>query len=83
MIIDFTVQNFLSFRDEQTLSFVADNKNSAHSSHLLETPIAGLKLLKVVVIYGPNASGKSNFLSALHRLKELVVTSVSNALMCA
>lgn len=79
MIIDFTVQNFLSFRDEQTLSFVADNKNSAHSSHLLETPIAGLKLLKVVVIYGPNASGKSNFLSALHRLKELVVTSVSNA----
>lgn len=79
MIIDFTVQNFLSFRDEQTLSFVADNKNSAHSSHLLETPIAGLKLLKVVVIYGPNASGKSNFLTALHRLKELVVTSVSNA----
>jgi len=79
MIIDFTVQNFLSFREEQTLSFVADNKNLAHSSHLLETPITGLKLLKVAVIYGPNASGKSNFLSALHRLKQLVVTSVSNA----
>lgn len=79
MIIDFTVQNFLSFREEQTLSFVADNKNLAHSSHLLETPITGLKLLKVAVIYGPNASGKSNLLSALHRLKQLVVTSVSNA----
>lgn len=79
MIIDFTVQNFLSFRDEQTLSFIADNKNLAHSNHLLETPIQGLKLLKVAVIYGPNASGKSNFLSALHRLKELVVTSINNA----
>lgn len=79
MIIDFTVQNYLSFRDEQTLSFVADNKNLAHTNHLLETPIKGLKLLKVAVIYGPNASGKSNFLSALHRLKELVVTSINNA----
>lgn len=79
MIIDFTVGNFLSFRDEQTLSFVADNKNSAHSNHLLDTPIKGLKLLKVAVIYGPNASGKSNFLSALHRLKQLVVNSVNNS----
>ncbi|MFN3906732.1 MAG: AAA family ATPase [Acinetobacter junii] len=79
MIIDFTVENFLSFREQQTLSFIADNKNLAHSNHLLDTPIKDLKLLKVAVIYGPNASGKSNFLSALHRLKKLVVNSVSHS----
>ena len=79
MIIDFTVENFPSFRDEQTLSFVAEPPYDIHSNHLLETPIKGLKLLKTVVIYGANASGKSNFLTALHRLKEIVLTSVQNA----
>jgi AAA15 family ATPase/GTPase len=79
MIIDFTVENFLSFRDPQTLSFVAEPPYSVHSNHLLETPFKDIKLLKTVVIYGANASGKSNFLTALHRLKELVLSSAKNA----
>lgn len=78
MIIDFTVENFLSFRDLQTLSFVAEPPYSTHSDHLLETPFKDLKLLKTIVIYGANASGKSNFLTALHRLKELVLSSAKN-----
>lgn len=34
-------------------------------------PILGLKLLKMLVIYGPNASGKSTFLKALEFLRDL------------
>mgnify|MGYP003615559451 FL=1 len=78
MIIDFTVSNFLSFRDSQTLSFVADTPYTTHSEHLLDTPLKDLKLLKTVVIYGANASGKSNLLKALHQLKFLVLTSAQN-----
>lgn len=75
MIIDFTIENFLSFKEQQTLSFVAEPPYDIHPEHLLETPEKDLKLLKTIVIYGANASGKSNFLSAIHFLKHLVIKS--------
>lgn len=78
MIIDFTVENFLSFKEVQTLSFVADNSCKEHEEHLLDAPFTDIKLLKSVIIYGANASGKSNLLVALHYLKELVLNSINH-----
>ena len=75
MIIDFTVENFLSFKESQTLSLVAQPPYDNHPSHILDTPDEKIKLLKAVVIYGANASGKSNLLSALNYLKNIVANS--------
>ena len=78
MIIDFTVENFLSFRDAQTLSFVAETSCKDHPEHLLDTPYPNMKLLKSVVIFGANASGKSNLLVALDYFKNLILKSITN-----
>lgn len=78
MIIDFSIENFLSFKEQQTLSFVAEPPYDIHPEHLLDTPEKDLKLLKTIVIYGANASGKSNFLSAIHFLKQLILNSAEN-----
>jgi len=66
MILEFTVKNFLSIKDEVTLSMVA-SKDSSFEDNLLPYE-DGKKIknaLKSVVIYGPNASGKTNVLKAL------------------
>lgn len=80
MIIDFTIENFLSFKEQQTLSFVAEPPYDIHPDHLLDTPEVDVKLLKTIVIYGANASGKSNFLSAIHFLKQLILNSAEKKL---
>ena len=41
MIIDFTIENFLSFKEQQTLSFVAEPPYDIHPDHLLDTPEKG------------------------------------------
>lgn len=66
MILEFTVKNFLSIKDEVTLSMVA-SKDSSFEDNLLPYE-DGKKIknaLKSVVIYGANASGKTNVLKAL------------------
>lgn len=66
MILEFTAKNFLSIKDEITLSMVA-SKDTAHDENLIEYE-DGKKTknaLKSVVIYGANASGKTNILRAL------------------
>ncbi|MDV5263329.1 ATP-binding protein, partial [Acinetobacter baumannii] len=73
-----SIENFLSFKEQQTLSFVAEPPYDIHPEHLLDTPEKDLKLLKTIVIYGANASGKSNFLSAIHFLKQLILNSAEN-----
>jgi AAA15 family ATPase/GTPase len=72
MIVDFTFKNFRSFRDETVLSMHAE-----HPKHNLLNNIAypaddGIAVLKSAVIYGANASGKSNALVALGALKFIV-----------
>ena len=66
MILEFTVKNFLSIKEEVTLSMVA-SKDKLHDENLINY-IDGKKVknaLKSIVIYGANASGKTNILKAL------------------
>ncbi len=67
MLIEFSVSNFRSIRERQTLSMVAAPRLKKRENVFL--PDAdGEKLpplLKVVAIYGPNASGKSNLIRAI------------------
>ena len=63
MLIMFKVKNYTSFKDEAILDMRAVSYKQ-HPTHLLETH-DGVKLVKTVAIYGANASGKSNFVSAM------------------
>lgn len=76
MLIEFSVTNFLSLRDQQTLSLVKAKGSELQASNTFRVDtINQLHLLRSAAIYGPNAGGKSNFLTALRSMKEIVVTS--------
>jgi len=71
MIIDFSIQNFGSVKDKQILSFEANTSKDLEDYHVVTK--AGFRLLKMAIIYGPNASGKTTILQALNFLRELVL----------
>lgn len=75
MIRDFWVKNYLSIRDRQELSFVA----KAPASELVVEIAKGVFLYKLGVLYGSNASGKSNMLIALNEVYRILVSSKSDA----
>jgi hypothetical protein len=74
MLIQFTVGNYRSIREEQTLSMVAGNDDALPENLI---PVVSLKwpLLRQVAIYGPNASGKSNLLRAIETLRVMIEES--------
>ena len=61
MIAEIKFKNIFSFRDETLLSFEADKSKDMESYHVVDIA-PDLRLLKFGVIYGANASGKSNFI---------------------
>jgi len=71
MLINFSVQNFGSIKDRQTLSFEADKDKHLEDYYVIHTN--GLRLLKLALIYGANASGKTTILKALDFLCSLVL----------
>ncbi len=76
MLIEFSVTNYRSFREKQTLSMSASGYfKELEEQNCFDTGIVGLKLLKSVVIYGPNASGKSNLISAISFMRHMVISS--------
>lgn len=78
MIIQFTVENFLSFKEQTTLSLVASalkEKQSLVEDVVFELDGANISLLKSAVVYGANASGKSNLVKALNFFKWFVINS--------
>jgi len=64
MIQELRIRNFLSFKDEVTFSFEASNDKFAEASQVV-TINENTRLLRFAIVYGYNASGKSNLLSAL------------------
>lgn len=78
MIIQFTVENFLSFREAATLSLAASalkEKQTSSEDIVFELAGTNLSLLKSAVVYGANASGKSNLIKALDFFKWFVINS--------
>ena len=73
MLIRFTVENFLSFKDEVEFSMVP-GKARKHKDHVYrDEQRKDLRLLKTGVIYGANASGKTNLIKAMDFAQELIV----------
>ena len=75
MIRDFWVKNYLSIRDKQELSFLA----KGFSSELVTEVAEGVFLYKLGILYGSNASGKSNMLIAMNEVFRLLVMPKSDA----
>lgn len=79
MLVSFSVENFLSFKDRQTLDMTA--VATCKERQLLNVFKANTKpLLKSAVVYGANASGKTNFVSALSFFKYFIVNSSKDSI---
>ena len=61
MLIEFSVMNFLSFKEKVTLSLQKESGNENEENTFV---FNNEELLKTAVIYGANASGKSNLIKA-------------------
>lgn len=80
MLLQFSFGNFRSFKDVQTLNFkssrlVSEDKQ-VDELNIAAIPSSEEKPLKIIGIYGANASGKSNVLKALSLLKNLITASL-------
>lgn len=67
MVNELRIRNFLSFKEECVISFEA-SKDTFKEDTLLVTMADGTRLSRIAIIYGANASGKSNLLAAFEYL---------------
>lgn len=74
MLVQFTVENYRSIKNAQTLSMVAGHDKGLPENLIQGAGISG-SLLRQAVIYGANAAGKSNSLLALESLRQMVQVS--------
>jgi AAA15 family ATPase/GTPase len=74
VIAEFTVQNYRSFKERHTFSLVSTKNRELAESNVFEAE-EKLRFLKTAVIYGANASGKSNFFKALSFFKTFAIFS--------
>lgn len=73
MLIEFSVANFLSFKETVTFSMVASNIREFTDTNVMKK--SDLKLLKSAMIYGANGSGKSNLFQAMRFMDRLIINS--------
>ncbi|MBC8413036.1 ATP-binding protein [bacterium] len=80
MLIEFNVTNYLSIREQTTLSLVKAKAQELESTNTFDSKApATPELLRSSVLYGANAAGKSNFIKALKLMKQLVLSSASES----
>lgn len=73
MLLEFSVGNYLSFKSKKTLSLLASGISDFKENNLIESERH--TLVKGAVVYGANASGKSNLIRAMSTMKRLVLYS--------
>lgn len=79
MLVEFRVKNFRSLRDEQVLSLVGSKDKTMQDTHTHATGVtAAPSLVCSAVVYGANASGKSNLIKALQYMRNVVTESATS-----
>jgi len=73
MLIEFSVSNYLSFKEKAVLNLSATAIKEHIDSNVTNTE--RVDLLKGAIIFGANASGKSNFIKAMSTMRRLVLFS--------
>ena len=80
MLIEFSVTNFLSISDRQTLNMTAGYNSSDLPGNVLYPDLPGMSgfsFLKGAALYGANASGKSSILTAVAFMRSYVCDSAT------
>lgn len=79
MLVEFSVSNWRSIKNKQTFSMVKSQGEELEESNTTDPEAKATgKLLNSAVIYGANASGKTNLISALATMKKIIVKSSSS-----
>ena len=76
MLIEFKVSNYLSFKEEESFSMIAASDKSLEDNLI---KMDNYNVLKSAILYGPNASGKTNLLVSIGFLRYLVVSSYKDS----
>lgn len=71
MLLRVSVENYKSFDQKEELSFISSSKIQANKSHRIK--IKQTSILKNAVVYGANASGKSNLVKAISFIKKTLL----------
>ena len=83
MLINYTFNNYLSFKQETTLSLETGDRLRKYSDNTMSVDVANSKnkidLLKNIIIFGGNGSGKSNLLSSLSLMKTIISNVVEQS----
>lgn len=79
MIRELSIENFMSIRKEQVLSFEATKDKTSHELLTVEIK-PGMRLNRMLILYGANASGKSNILYAYETIWRMLVSPYANKL---
>ncbi|MBN1588299.1 MAG: ATP-binding protein [Pirellulales bacterium] len=85
MLLSFSITNYRSFRDEQTLSLFASKRlGGDETPYCREVPGTKEHVLRVASLYGANGAGKSNLVKALQLVQRLVLqgTAPGNPMPC-
>jgi uncharacterized protein len=77
MIVNFTFKNYRSIKDEQIFSLEAtSSKLKDNNTFFPSEEKDGQKLLKSAVLYGANASGKSNLIRLMWTMRNFILNSI-------
>lgn len=72
MLIRFTAENYRSINEEVVFSLLP-GKAQKHSNHIITHPTLGIDALRIALLYGANASGKSNLVRAMAFAQEFII----------
>ncbi|MBD2578867.1 ATP/GTP-binding protein [Oscillatoria sp. FACHB-1406] len=74
MLVQVTIENLLSFKEETTFSLRGVRRDEHHTNHLaIDAAGKGISVLPISAIYGANAAGKSNLIEAIGFAQDLIV----------
>ena len=79
MLLEFRCENFRSFRGKSSISMLPVNAYKEHPDNLIPAHIPGSNaggVLSAAVLYGTNASGKTNLLRAVDFARALIVGAI-------
>jgi AAA15 family ATPase/GTPase len=75
MLLEFTVSNYKSFKEPVTLSMIAESDEDLPQNVVKNAQGSGYDVLTSAVVYGANASGKSNLLEAFDFFVDFILSS--------
>ena len=76
MLIEFTVQNYTSFKDETTISLIPTKSRTMKDHVISDLDGKSCHVLPLAVIYGANASGKTNLVKAISFMRKIILSGI-------